>query len=162
MKADIHPQWFPEAQFVCRSCNTVYVVGAAVASLNTEICANCHPFFTGEQRIVDTEGQVDRFYKKLEARTQYQSKVAEREAAKASPDQPIAMLGLGGRIENPLIDAGLDSIAKVVAKLESGDDALLAIEGIGRKSVIDLKKRLRSRGFLPEEPVAAPTEGEAA
>jgi len=88
MKADIHPQWYPQAQFVCRSCNTVYVVGAAVATLNTEICANCHPFFTGEQRIVDTAGQVERFMRRLEVgQTQRQKQVkmvedaAAREAA---------------------------------------------------------------------------------
>lgn len=84
MKANIHPQWFPEAQFTCRSCNTVYVVGAAVASLNTEICANCHPFFTGEQRIVDTAGQVERFMRRLEVgQSQRQQQVSRIEAAAA-------------------------------------------------------------------------------
>ena len=160
MREGIHPKWFPEARVIC-ACGKTWTVGAAMAELRTDVCSNCHPFFTGEQRIVDTEGQVDRFYKKLEARTQYQAKAAEREAAKASPDQPLSSLGLGARIENPLQEAGLDTIAKIVAKLEGGDDALLAVEGIGRKSVIDLKKRLRSRGFLPEEPVAAPVEGES-
>ena len=161
MKAQGHPKYFANATVVC-SCGNTWTTGSTREHISTDVCFKCHPFFTGEQRIVDTEGQVDRFYKKLEARTQHQAKAAEREAAKASPDQPIAMLGLGARIENPLAEAGLDTISKVVAKLESGDEALLAIEGIGRKSVIDLKKRLRSRGFLPEEPAAAPVEGESA
>lgn len=90
MKADIHPQWFPEAQFVCRSCSTVYVVGATVATLNTEICANCHPFFTGEQRIVDTAGQVERFMRRLEVgQTQrmQQVKRVEAEAAREAAER---------------------------------------------------------------------------
>ncbi len=90
MKADIHPQWFPEAQFVCRSCNTVYVVGAAVASLNTEICANCHPFFTGEQRIVDTAGQVERFMRRLEvgqSQRQQQARRVEDAAAREAAER---------------------------------------------------------------------------
>ncbi len=162
MKEKIHPKYFENATVTC-SCGNTWTTGSTRQHITTDVCFKCHPFFTGEQRIVDTEGQVDRFYKKLEARTQYQAKVAEREATKASPDQPIAMLGLGGRIENPLQEAGLDTISKIVAKLEEGgDEALLTIDGIGRKSVIDLKKRLRSRGFLPEEPVAAPVEGESA
>ncbi len=160
MKAQGHPKYFVNATVVC-SCGNTWTTGSTRERITTDVCFKCHPFFTGEQRIVDTEGQVDRFYKKLEARTQYQAKAAEREAAKASPDQPLSSLGLGARIENPLQEAGLDTIAKIVAKLEGGDDALLAVEGIGRKSVIDLKKRLRSRGFLPEEPVAAPVEGES-
>ncbi|MBK6769028.1 MAG: 50S ribosomal protein L31 [Ardenticatenales bacterium] len=90
MKADIHPQWFPEAQFVCRSCSMVYVVGATVATLNTEICANCHPFFTGEQRIVDTAGQVERFMRRLEVgQTQrlQQVKRVEAEAAREAAER---------------------------------------------------------------------------
>lgn len=90
MKADIHPQWYPEAQFVCRSCNTVYIVGAAVAGMNTEICANCHPFFTGEQRIVDTAGQVERFMRRLEvgqSQRQQQVKRVEDEAAREAAER---------------------------------------------------------------------------
>ena len=60
--------------------------------------------------------------------------------------------------EAALGQAGLTSIAQVVDKLAEGDEALLSLEGFGRKSLIDLKKRLRARGFLPEaaEP-ASPT-----
>jgi large subunit ribosomal protein L31 len=42
------------------------MVGATVEEIRTDVCSNCHPFFTGQSRIVDTEGQVDRFYKRLD------------------------------------------------------------------------------------------------
>jgi large subunit ribosomal protein L31 len=156
MREKIHPKYFEAATVVC-SCGTTWTTGSTRERITTDVCYTCHPFFTGEQRIVDTEGQVDRFYKKLEARTQYQAQVAAREASKGSIDQPIVALGLGPRVENPLTAAGLDTVAKVVERLQTGgDDALLAIEGMGRKNVIDLKKRLRARGFLQDEAAAEP------
>lgn len=67
MKRDIHPQWFPEAQVVC-SCGATFTVGATKEVIRTDVCSSCHPFFTGEQRIVDSEGQVERFMRRLERR----------------------------------------------------------------------------------------------
>jgi large subunit ribosomal protein L31 len=66
VKPDIHPKWYPEAKVTC-ACGNSFTVGATVPSIETEVCYNCHPFFTGEQRIVDTAGQVDRFMRRLEA-----------------------------------------------------------------------------------------------
>ncbi len=59
MKADIHPKYYPEAVVTC-SCGNTYTTGSTKPTLQTELCSVCHPFFTGEQRIVDTEGRVDR------------------------------------------------------------------------------------------------------
>jgi large subunit ribosomal protein L31 len=66
VKPDIHPKWYPEAKVTC-ACGNTFTVGATVPAIETEVCYNCHPFFTGEQRIVDTAGQVDRFMRRLEA-----------------------------------------------------------------------------------------------
>jgi large subunit ribosomal protein L31 len=68
MKAGIHPTWYPEAKVSCASCGRAWTVGAAIPEIRTDVCSNCHPFYTGQQRIVDTEGQVDRFIKRLEKR----------------------------------------------------------------------------------------------
>jgi large subunit ribosomal protein L31 len=67
MKRDIHPKWYPNAQVIC-SCGETYVMGATRETIRTDVCAACHPFFTGEQRIVDSEGQVERFMRRLERR----------------------------------------------------------------------------------------------
>jgi large subunit ribosomal protein L31 len=157
MKTGIHPKYFSNATVIC-SCGNTWQTGSTKEVIHTDMCAQCHPFYTGEQRLVDTEGQVDRFYKKLEFRDQFRAQAAAREATKSSPDQPVDTLELGARAEAALSQAGLTTIAQVVEKLADGDDALLAMEGFGRKSLIDLKKRLRARGFLPEvaEPEAAP------
>ena len=64
MKTDIHQIYHPEAKVVC-SCGHTFITGATKAELRVEICSNCHPFFTGEQRIVDTEGRVERLKRRF-------------------------------------------------------------------------------------------------
>ena len=65
MKAKIHPKYYPEARVIC-ACGNSYTTGSTSPELKVDICSQCHPFYTGEQRIVDTAGQVDRFMKRLE------------------------------------------------------------------------------------------------
>jgi large subunit ribosomal protein L31 len=65
MKAKIHPQYYTDARIIC-ACGNTFTVGSTTPELKIDICSACHPFYTGEQRIVDTAGQVDRFMKRLE------------------------------------------------------------------------------------------------
>lgn len=154
MKEGIHPTYFPEATVTC-SCGNTWHTGSTVEAIHTDICSDCHPFYTGEQRIVDTEGQVDRFYRKLQAREEYLSDIVDKEAAKTSPDTTIAELELGKRTENSLAAAEITVAGEALEKLAEGDEVLLAIDGFGRKSLADLKRRLKSRGFqLPEKEAA--------
>ena len=64
MKTEIHPDYYPEAVVTC-SCGSVFTTGATKAQIKVEICSSCHPFFTGEQRIVDTEGRVERLKRRF-------------------------------------------------------------------------------------------------
>jgi len=65
MKPKIHPKYFPNARIIC-ACGNAWTTGDTVSEVKVDICSACHPFYTGEQRIVDTAGQVDRFMKRLE------------------------------------------------------------------------------------------------
>jgi large subunit ribosomal protein L31 len=150
MKPNIHPVFYTDAQVIC-ACGNTWTTGSTKKVIHTDVCSACHPFFTGEQRIVDTEGQVDRFYKKLQARQQYLSDVEAREAARVSPDRLITELDLGPRAVESLSKAGLSNVGQVLEKLSLGESTLLAIDGFGRKSLSDLKKRLRQFGYdIPE------------
>ena len=60
MKEKIHPTYYPDAKVVC-ACGNSFVTGATKKELRVEVCSQCHPFFTGEQRIVDTAGRIERF-----------------------------------------------------------------------------------------------------
>jgi large subunit ribosomal protein L31 len=150
MKEGIHPEYYPDAQVIC-ACGNTWTTGSTKKVIHTDVCSNCHPFYTGEQRIVDTEGQVDRFYKKLQVRQQYIDEKVEREMARTSPERPISELGLGARATEALAKANLTKVGQVMEMLEKGETGILAIDGFGRKSLADLKKRLRSFGYeLPE------------
>lgn len=60
MKANIHPEWYNEAKVSC-ACGNTFVVGATVPEIRVEVCYNCHPFYTGTMKYVDTAGRVDAF-----------------------------------------------------------------------------------------------------
>jgi large subunit ribosomal protein L31 len=147
VKADIHPTWFPEARVTC-ACGFSWTTGSTIAEIRTDVCSNCHPFYTGEQRIVDTEGQVDRFMKRLMARdVKVSAEEASREALR-SPELSIGELELGSRYEKALDEAGYTMAGQIVDALnEGGDEALLAVKGFGHKALIDVKRKLRARGY---------------
>ncbi len=147
MKKDIHPTFYPDARVIC-ACGNTWVTGSTKKEIHTEVCSKCHPFFTGQQqRILDIEGQVDRFYKRLQARQEYVETQKAREQERTSPNRPIADLNLGTRPTEALEKAGLTTVGQVLEKLAEGEAALLAIEGFGRQSLINLKKRLRQLGY---------------
>ena len=147
MKPEIHPTFY-EAKVTCASCGKTWTTGSTRKELRVDICSNCHPFFSGEAaRIIDIEGQVDRFYKKLSARQTYVEQKKAKEDAKTSPDRAIAELGLTTRATDALQKAGIDTIAQLLTKLGEGDEAVLAISGFGQSSLTAAKKKLRALGF---------------
>ena len=152
-KKDIHPKWYPDAKVICNG-EVVMTVGATQPELNVELWSGNHPFYTGQMRIVDTEGQVERFYKRLQAREDYIEAQQTREQRRVSPDRPIAELELSKRAIDKLAQAGLVNVGQFLAKLEQGDEAVLAIDGFGRKSLADVKKRLRTLGYELPDPEA--------
>jgi large subunit ribosomal protein L31 len=72
MKKDIHPQYYPEAKVKC-ACGNSWTTGSTKPELNVAICSNCHPFYTGTEKIVDTRGRVEKSRKRME-------KIAEKSA----------------------------------------------------------------------------------
>jgi large subunit ribosomal protein L31 len=147
MKQNIHPTYYTDAVVTC-ACGNTWKTGSTRKEIRTEVCSNCHPFFTGQQqRILDIEGQVDRFYKRLQARQDYVETVKARETVRISPTRTVAELGLGNRPTEALANAGLTTVGQIIDKLEGGEAALLEVDGFGRKSLIDLKKRLRQLGY---------------
>ena len=150
MKEGIHPKWYDDATVIC-ACGNTWKTGATKPELRVDVCSACHPFFTGQQRIVDTEGQVDRFYKRLEARQKYVADVEARQAERVSPDRTIAELEVSKRVVDTLAAAGITNAGEFIERLGEGEDKLLEIDGFGRKSLADVKKSLRRLGYdLPE------------
>lgn len=154
MKEGIHPKYYPNATVIC-SCGNTWTTGSTVEVIRTDVCSACHPFFTGEQRIVDTAGQVDRYQKRLErfekhrAEEQIRLDVSQRKQREALLSQQIEALDLSERVHKALIEAGLASIDDVVKKLEAGDRELLAVEGVGPKALEEIKDRLEAIDLVP-------------
>jgi large subunit ribosomal protein L31 len=152
MRADIHPTYYVEAKVSCASCGRTWTTGSTKKEIRVDICSNCHPFFTGEaSRLLDIEGQVDRFYKKLSVRQTYVEQQKQKEELKGSPERPIEELGLATRAIDALKKAGIENFGQFLEKLAGGNDAILEVPGFGQTSLTAAKKKLRSLGYdIPE------------
>ena len=73
MKAETHPTYFPEAKVTC-ACGRTFTVGSTQEKLSVEICSACHPFYTGNDKILDTAGRVEKFKARKAAATKKASK----------------------------------------------------------------------------------------
>lgn len=89
MKKEIHPTYYPDAVVVC-ACGNTFKVGSTKPELHVEICSNCHPFYTGKQKLVDTAGRVEKFRARVAAakakvikHVSKKQKIAKKEAKRA-------------------------------------------------------------------------------
>lgn len=84
MKADIHPKYFDHVEIKC-SCGAVIIAGSTKEKMKTELCSSCHPFFTGQQKLVDTAGRVDKFQAKMKKASEMKQEKAKKSAEKKQP-----------------------------------------------------------------------------
>jgi large subunit ribosomal protein L31 len=148
MKKEIHPEWYPEATVICNG-EEIMTVGATKPVLHVEIWSGNHPFYTGQQRLVDTEGQVERFIKRLQRREEIKSDTEEQTDALSPLSLEIDEINLNTRAKNALKSEGVETVGHVLDRLEQGgEDALLSINGVGQKALIDIRKYLRAQGLI--------------
>ncbi len=104
MRTGIHPEYV-DSKITCMSCGTEWETRSTKPEIRIELCSNCHPFYTGQQRIVDTAGQVERFMNRLErADDEPRRKKAERrrrrmEQRRQMRSQEEQLLVVGGSPE---------------------------------------------------------------
>jgi large subunit ribosomal protein L31 len=96
MKKTIHPQVYTDALVKC-ACGNTFTTISTQKTLTVEICSACHPFFTGQQKFVDTEGRIDKFAKKAKLAEQKKAAEATKKAGKKAKQsnqaaQPIKSL----------------------------------------------------------------------
>lgn len=97
--------YYPEAKVVC-ACGNTFSVGSTMPEIRTEICSNCHPFYTGKQNLIDTAGRVERFEKIMAKHKATEAKIKTRRA----------------KVSNAPAPARLDNTAKL-KKIKKGLDA---------------------------------------
>ena len=145
MRKDIHPKYYPEAKVVC-SCGNTFTTGSTKELIRTDVCSVCHPFFTGEQRIVDTAGQVERFMKRLEKREEFAAEekarldeteeVADKQAevSKKKPDEAEAAKAIAEKLR------GKKATAEKASKEASAKPASKAAKSSAKKSAKEAAK----------------------
>ena len=79
MKKDIHPTYYPNSKVQC-ACGANFEVGSTKEFIETEVCNNCHPFYTGKEKVIDTTGRVEKFKQRMAKK---QSAVKKKKVKKA-------------------------------------------------------------------------------
>lgn len=147
MKKGIHPKYYPNAQVVC-SCGNTWTTGSTHPSLRTDVCSKCHPFFTGEQRIVDSAGQVDRFMKRLDRFGVHRADAAKRQSDTQKKleqrflKQQLAALDLNSRVHQVLHDANVITVGDLLQKVQRNKTDLLTLEGFDETTVTEIESKL--------------------
>lgn len=85
MKASIHPQYFDQAQVIC-VCGNKFTTGSTKEILHVELCYNCHPFYTGEQRFVDSASRIQKFQTKQQVASTFKAKKQKKVEDKKQKD----------------------------------------------------------------------------
>jgi len=84
MKKDIHPQYYPNAKVRC-ACGATFTIGSTKPEIQVEICSQCHPFYTGKEKLIDTAGRVEKFKARKERASKSPTrKKSEKKAIKKS------------------------------------------------------------------------------
>jgi large subunit ribosomal protein L31 len=124
MKAGIHPKYV-ESTVVC-ACGNTFTTRSTSPQLRTDLCNVCHPFYTGEQRIVDTAGQVERFMRRMEAAatnearpSKRQARLAERQSKVEAERQRQAELAAQAEAEEAAARAAAAAAAAEIAAAEA-------------------------------------------
>lgn len=94
MKKDIHPS-YQEVTVTC-GCGNTFSTRSTAPKIAVEVCANCHPFFTGKEKLLDTAGMVERFSKR------WTGEAAQKAKAATAPKVPAKKVVVGGRVQQTL------------------------------------------------------------
>ena len=90
MKKGIHPQYFDDCKIAC-VCGNTFTTGATVPEIRVDICAKCHPFYTGEMKYVDTLGNVEKFQQKQKAAKVRSEQIVKRVTEKEGRKRPDSL-----------------------------------------------------------------------
>ncbi|OGO05022.1 MAG: 50S ribosomal protein L31 [Chloroflexi bacterium RBG_13_56_8] len=112
MKEGIHPKYYPEARVIC-ACGNTWTTGSTQEELRTDVCSNCHSFYTGQQRLANRGGQVERFALRVERARELQDEAEVRDTARAERER--------ARILVEIVDEE-ESVEPIEDVLEAGSD----------------------------------------
>lgn len=148
MKPEIHPEWYPDAK-VIHNGEVIMMIGATQPEIIVDVWSGTHPFYTGQQRMLDTEGQVDRFMRRLERRSEIDEEAQTKKTKRDPRKMTIDAFSIGPRSEKGLRMANLSTVGDVLDLYEEGgDDAILALPSLGQTALIGIKRFLRAEELI--------------
>ena len=154
MKRGIHPEYYPHARVIC-ACGRTWTTGSTKKEIRTDMCSECHPFFTGEQRIVDTAGQVERFERRLGRKREFESRRAARERKRAERRAREVVIEVPGEPETTEAEAEAPQ-AEGAASAEVEAEAAQAGGAASAEA-----ETTQAEEAVPAEAEATSSEGEA-
>lgn len=92
MKVNIHPPYHSRVQVGC-ACGNTFETGSTEKEIRVEVCSNCHPFYTGKHKFVDTAGRLEKFKKRLHETESKQAQKSTPKKARAKNKQGVVKLG---------------------------------------------------------------------
>ncbi|MFZ2357785.1 MAG: 50S ribosomal protein L31 [Anaerolineae bacterium] len=122
MKQGIHPTYYSDAQVIC-ACGNTWTTGSTHKMIRTDVCSACHPFFTGEQRIVDTAGQVDRFMRRLQQAEERAAQVQVQQKAEEAARKAAAQARARGETPKKAKQIAEQAAEDVISALTQGKEA---------------------------------------
>ncbi len=134
MKQGIHPTYYPDAQVIC-ACGNTWTTGSTKKMIRTDVCSACHPFFTGEQRIVDTAGQVDRFMRRLQQAEERAAQVQVQQKAEEAARKAAAQARARGESAKKAKQIGERAAEDVIAALGQGSAAVETAAAVAEPAV---------------------------
>ena len=126
MKQGIHPTYYSDAQVIC-ACGNTWTTGSTRKQIRTDVCSACHPFYTGEQRIVDTAGQVDRFMRRLQQAEERAAQVKVQQQAEEAARKAAAQARARGESAKKVKQIAERAAEDVLATLSAGVAATEAV-----------------------------------
>ncbi|MFI5240512.1 MAG: 50S ribosomal protein L31 [Candidatus Saccharimonadia bacterium] len=103
MKSAIHPQYM-ETTVHCNGCNTTFKTHSTVPEITVEICSNCHPFYTGKQKLVDTAGRVDKFNARRTHAEKLQAAAKPKATRKSNASEEAELENIETKLEQETTD----------------------------------------------------------
>ena len=138
MKQNIHPTYYLDAQVTC-ACGNTWTMGSTKKVIRTDLCSNCHPFFTGEQRIVDTAGQVDRFMRRLQRAEERAAQAAVQQAAEEAGRKAAAQARARGESPKKAKQIAEKAAGEVMAEMVKTEETVEPVVVIGEEPISDLQ-----------------------
>jgi large subunit ribosomal protein L31 len=126
MKQGIHPTYYSDAQVIC-ACGNTWTTGSTRKQIRTDVCSACHPFFTGEQRIVDTAGQVDRFMRRLQQAEERAAQVQVQQKAEEAARKAAAQARARGESPKRTKQIAERAAEDVIATMSQGKEAVATV-----------------------------------